>query len=376
MLGTRYGEAPAADTEVAAVIPNNNNDDNNNNQQVAQDRTNCYDTDRRTNHVSWNLGGIKVYDLPANEIQEKHQYCCNDNNDANTNNTDNVDIGEIEVINAPLDRQPVNHLSKTQQLQYFKVKSREFQRKGKHLVYSLDTYQGRKQESINGCTVIASLIMVQHLQNPDPMAVMSNRTIGYIIDEQCGPILQRIRYKFGIRQFDFILLCDVHDHLVDENLLSYKQFYGVAGGNIMNKNHMDTFLQLLSDDLTYNGKKGATFIFHGHVVAILKGIDAISNKPFYEFIDSMPPERNVRLLAGTRIRCIDIASLEVAILLYAIWKLPDTVDIEWDDNKAATDPRVFQGCIWSGVDHARNVMPQQSLAEQDSRQRHQQTIQR
>jgi hypothetical protein len=74
----------------------------------------------------------------------------------------------------------------------------------------------------------------------------------------------------------------------------------------------------------------------------------MTRKQYYDFIDSLPTlNKNGQLAPGTRTRCFDLDTLEVVLMYYATRKLKnDANNNQWNDYNA-TDPRVFQGCVWS-----------------------------
>jgi hypothetical protein len=223
------------------------------------------------------------------------------------------------------------------------------QREGKIEVTAIDTYQGRKPESTNGCTVISALVAAFHLVSHGGI---TNSQVCQVIDRECGPLLREIRSKLGLGESALIIPSDVHDHLVDRKVLHQKHFEGAAGGNIMDPDHFGEFIKLISvgDDgkAPWSRKAAATLFFREHVISIVK-FPVGPNQVFYDLVDSLPGGgRNL----ASRTRCKDVQSLEVLLRWYTTRKFSDTncahIDGNpWDDNMADMDPRVFQGFVWA-----------------------------
>jgi hypothetical protein len=169
-----------------------------------------------------------------------------------------------------------------------------YQRMGRIRVIPLDTYQGRVNESTNGCTVISALVAATHLRaaaNGSGGGV-TNAQITAVIDRQCGPLLRQIRSKLGLGGHALIIPSDVHDHLVDQKLLQQEQFVGAAGGNILDADHLGQFLQLVAEasgTTATTGRNGettsnspnlptaATLFFREHVVSLVKQVAGSSS---------------------------------------------------------------------------------------------------
>jgi hypothetical protein len=126
-------------------------------------------------------------------------------------------------------------------------------------IIKLSTYQGRlshtpRYDSTNGCTVISPLIVATHI-NPHHYTTtnkqykhgISNTEICDIIDKRAPPILQTVRSKLGLNQHALIIPSDVHDYLVDENILRQDKFVGVCGGNILDSRHWSEVVHLIVD---------------------------------------------------------------------------------------------------------------------------------
>ena len=217
---------------------------------------------------------------------------------------------------------------------------------------NLGTYQGRVDESTNGCTVISALVVARHLRPGSPG--VTDKEVNNVIDRECGPILRQIRRKLQLPGCSLIIPSDVHDHLVDANILFQHKFVGAAGGNILDTDHVGEVFTLLegSDkDKTRHLKAGATLFFKEHVVSIVK-FPTSRTTAVYDLIDSLPGNM---FGGGTRTRCQDIDALRVLLQWYASRKFSDSnctyIDRhpKWDDMMADFDPRVFQAFVWADI---------------------------
>jgi hypothetical protein len=236
----------------------------------------------------------------------------------------------------------------------------KYQQAGKIKVSGINTYQGRLIESTNGCTVISALVAAHQLSSRS--GAVTDATVINVIDRQCGPLLREIRGKLGLGGHALIIPSDVHDHLVDHNILSQETFVGAAGGNILDEGHMNEFLKLLQGDSAQHAKAAATLFFREHVISIVKSqhgkaiSGSLSNQGLccYELIDSMPGMFDGGRGMATRTRCTDMDSLQVLLRWYASRKFSDSncsyIDKTiWDDSMADFDPRVFQGFVWAAA---------------------------
>jgi hypothetical protein len=237
----------------------------------------------------------------------------------------------------------ISHLSMRELKQYYNTKYKQCQREGKAHVSSINTYQGRLSSSTNGCTVISALVVANHLQDHEPFNTISNATIQDIIDNQCGPVLNNIRKTLGLNGYAYIPPSEAH-----EQTLLQHQFRDVTGGNIMNHEHVKSFLKALSAP---DEKAGATLFFQEHVVSIVKSINPLTRKPYYDFIDSLPAmNKHSQLSPATRTRCFNLDTLEVVLMRYATQKLKTNIKYnQWNDYSADSDPRVFQGFVWTAA---------------------------
>ena len=133
----------------------------------------------------------------------------------------------------------------------------------------LGTYQGRlassssKYDSTNGCAVISPLVVAthiypQHVYKAQPKSLLqphtstitskygiSNVAINEIIDKRAPPILSVVRSKLGLSKHALIIPSDVHDYLVDENILPQDKFVGVCGGDIMDERHLKELVEMI-----------------------------------------------------------------------------------------------------------------------------------
>jgi len=214
---------------------------------------------------------------------------------------------------------------------------------GEIVIRPINTYQGRYKESTNGCTVISPLVVSRHLRTRTGI-VLPDQEIVEVIDEQCGPLLREIRGKLGLENYSLIIPSDVHDHLVDKNLLKQEEFIGATGGNIISVEHMGEFFKLIQE----KPKAGAVLFFREHVISIIKIPSGYDGKAYYDFVDSMPGGGGS---GATRTRCKNLAALDVLLRWYSTKKFSDSnckhIDRSpWDENMADFDPRVFQVFVW------------------------------
>jgi len=83
------------------------------------------------------------------------------------------------------------------------------------------------------------------------------------MDKDCIPLLRAIRNKLGLYGDSLIIPSDVHDHMVDHNLLFQHKFVGAVGGNVVDNEHLGELFSLLAGTpgKTAHLKAGATFFF-------------------------------------------------------------------------------------------------------------------
>jgi len=236
-------------------------------------------------------------------------------------------------------------------------------------VFYLNTYQGRNnipgKDSTNGCTVISPLVAVHHLEN-NSAASLPDAVIEKVIDSIAPSILAKVRRKLGLSGHALIIPSDVHDYLVDEKILKQEMFVGVCGGNLLDGDHMNEFLNLLQNGEDSDGSGGkknevkkdcskkvaAALFFHEHVVSILKVV-LPDGSSWYDIVDSLPrrSDNHYDKLGATRTRCKDRDSLQSVLQWYACSKFSPAdekyIDTnEWDDVMCNFDPRVFQAFVW------------------------------
>jgi len=224
-------------------------------------------------------------------------------------------------------------------------------------IFRLGTFQGRlsasspRYDSTNGCAVISPLIVSTHITTSNQEYGISNSAINEIIDKRAPPILQKVRSKLGLNQHALIIPSDVHDYLVDENLLPQNKFVGVCGGDILDDTHIGKLIAML-----VNGKKdgsrprkvGAALFFLEHVISIIQ-IPLGNGACYYDLIDSLPSSSAGGM--ATRTRCKDLVSFEVLLKWYGSSKFKESQcdfidDNEWNDGMCDFDPRTFQGFVW------------------------------
>ena len=203
----------------------------------------------------------------------------------------------------------------------------------------VNTYQGRIHGSCNGCTVIAPLLALHHLCNEKELSMrndilmqgkynsyndyssertgngslaeeeksvvttatpssssismeqvmIENQTIKAVIDIQAPIVLPKVRGGLGLHSDALIIPSDVHDFLMDCNMLKQNQFVDVCSGNILHDAHLAKFIETLggfhagdggnsplkdseqakTQEKSREKKLAATFFFHEHVISIL-----------------------------------------------------------------------------------------------------------
>jgi len=271
----------------------------------------------------------------------------------------------------------------------------QLEKSGSIRISQVSTYQGKNPLSTNGCAVIAPLMCVHHFVNDSsiPDNGLPDHVIEKVLDKETPNLLPMIRKNLGLVDGAFLIPSDAHEALMQQQILSEKQFRNVLGGNILDESHLRAVL----DELSKIGEKklGATFFFHEHVVSILQ-LRRDENTVWFDIIDSLPHDETLlrgssimdsarnnddvsnlskddsyRLLSdfkavatgivvgdvpgqepAARIRCLDAEALRISLQWYAcsVFSIEDTTYIDtyqWDDNLADFDPRVFQAFIWS-----------------------------
>ena len=320
----------------------------------------------------------------------------------------------------------------------------ELQKNANIQITFVDTYQGRVRGSLNGCTVIAPLLAIHHMSSDSSSEVLSSRnailTEGFseakrlvcesidetssmapvlsvdgslhddlvrvVIDVQAPKVLTLVRESLNLHQDALIIPSDVHDFLIEHNMLQQKQFIDVVGGNILDDEHVSTFISKFNNACeTDSGKKvAATFFFHEHVVSLhrvtkkiytsIRSSDGDSTKKsrkkifrklrktknklaknddfdtvieeeevWFELIDSLPGAKMLNIQEGikdfddieitstARIRCKNIKSLQACIRWYACSKLSNKDEkfidtYQFDACNMEFDPRVFQAFLF------------------------------
>jgi hypothetical protein len=250
----------------------------------------------------------------------------------------------------------------------------------------VNTYQGNTPGSTNGCAVIAPLLCSKHLRSKDDNG-LTDADVEEAIDVESLNVLQALRSKLGIPDQAFLIPSDANDYLLDHGFFKQDQFLTVAGGNILDENHVRAFLKVLEDEKTRE-KVAATVFFHEHVFCILKVPVRRSSKGRvsyrYDLIDSLPHKDTLIRLNETReemcqrlgiyegltdvevaqenemsalprtvcFRCGEIDALMGLLWWYACSKFTQEnmkyIDqIKWDDAANDFDPRVFQAFVVS-----------------------------
>lgn len=225
---------------------------------------------------------------------------------------------------------------------------RDYLQKQHIQISPLSTYQGRVSGSTNGCTVISACVVSKHLQTH---AGITDADIQSVIDRDCVPLLRSIRSKLGLGSGSLIIPSDVHDHMVDHNLLYQHKFVGAAGGNILDPNHMKELYTMLRGEpqKTSHLKAGATLFFREHVISIVK-FPTSRTEAVYDLVDSLPTCNG----RASRTRCNSLQALKVLLGWYASHKFSDSNITyvernQWDDSMADFDPRVFQAFVWADL---------------------------
>ena len=253
----------------------------------------------------------------------------------------------------------------------------------------IDTYQGRIPASTNGCTVIAPVLCMHHLLEDydggaDPG--LCDAAVQHVIDDLTPAILSELRQLLGLAGQAFLIPVDVHDYLIGNGQLAQEQFVNVTGGNILDDQHLQHFIDCLARDeksntngVNHERRLAATLFFHEHVVAILC-LRRDTKTVWYDIIDSLPlqdtlgPRTQVDkdgvlslrssysedtsedaiIRETARIRCLNADSLKACLRWYACSKFSEDnvsfIDMyAWDDAECDFDPRVFQAFIWGNA---------------------------
>eukprot|EP00984_Skeletonema_dohrnii_P028463 scaffold18466_cov87-Skeletonema_dohrnii-CCMP3373.AAC.1 len=237
----------------------------------------------------------------------------------------------------------------------------------------LGTYQGRlasspEYDSTNGCAVISPLVVATHIY-PQTLQQsnygISNVAIDTIIDKRAPPILNAVRSKLGLSKHAPITPSDVHDYLVDFHILPHDNSVGVCGGDILNQEHLNNLVAMMVNGHEVNKKSksarelkvGAVLFFREHVVSIIK-IPLGEGACCFDLIDSLPSSRVGGM--ASRTRCKDRQSLVTLLRWYASSKFSESqcnfIDAnKWDDSMYDSDPRVFQGFVWTELNCLTSV---------------------
>lgn len=245
-------------------------------------------------------------------------------------------------------KQPTRKLSFRQYIANAQRTRIKLQQDRQIIIAPLKTHQGRVRGSTNGCTVISACVASKHLQTHGGV---TDSHVTNIIDKECVPLLQTIRSKLGLHGDSLIIPSDVHDYMVDHNLLFQHKFAGACGGNIVDQKHLAELLSLLEGEAgkSQHLKAAATLFFREHVISIVK-FPTSPNEAIYDMVDSMPTCNG----NASRTRCMSLDALKTQLEWYSSHKFTDAncTYIErnkWNDVMADFDPRVFQAFVWADL---------------------------
>jgi len=242
----------------------------------------------------------------------------------------------------------------------------DLQERSQLIITYTNTYQGKVEGSINGCTVIAPLLCLHHFLEP-----VTEQVIQSVVDEETPNILHELRTSLGLPAQAFLIPSDAHDYLIEHGQLSQEQFVTVIGGNVLDNAHLQAAVQALVS--TRGG--AATLYFHEHVVALLQ----VPHKTgcWYDLIDGLPLRQTLlgvnetreefhsrtgvvdddvrqedpMIRATARMRCLDAETLVACLRWHACSKFTSEnmnyIDAyDWNDTSTDFDPRVFQAFVW------------------------------
>jgi hypothetical protein len=253
-----------------------------------------------------------------------------------------------QIVKPPKKKPVVRKLSIRQSIANAERMRLKLQQERKILVSPLKTYQGRVRGSMNGCTVISASVASKHLETHGGV---SDAHLTTIIDRDCVPLLRTIRSKLDLNGDSLIIPSDVHDHMVDHNLLFQHKFVGAVGGNIVDPEHLRELFTLLNGEpgKTQHLKAAATFFFREHVISIVK-FPTSPTEAIYDMVDSLPTCNG----QASRTRCMSLDALIIQMEWYSSHKFSDSncTYIErnrWNDSMADFDPRVFQAFVWADL---------------------------
>ncbi len=160
--------------------------------------------------------------------------------------------------------------------------------------------------------------------------------------------LKKIRQQQGLPEYSGLTPAEVIDYFVNHRLLYQYKFVGVTGGNILNPVHLNNLMSLLQGEqgITSHLKAAATFYFREHVISILK-----CNDDAYDVVQSMAM---LGIDQGSRTRCFGLDALHLHLSHYCLQHFSDEninfIETNpWEDERAVSDPRLFQGFVWADL---------------------------
>ena len=191
---------------------------------------------------------------------------------------------------------------------------------------------------------VAFLAAASHLHTEG--AGISDEKCDKIMDEIAPEKADEMRRSANLQKDSFLNPSQMQSFLMRQNIIKESDFADVIGGNIMDSEHISSFLNVLENASTK--KTSAALYFHEHCVAILKVV-LTDGTCWYDLIESMPQLHQNGKWAATRTRCYDRASLETLLTWYACSKFSPTDekyidDNPWTDSKFE-DIRVFQAFV-------------------------------
>lgn len=189
------------------------------------------------------------------------------------------------------------------------------------------------------------MIVLNHIKSVESL---SDERIVDLIDNESPPLIVKARRDAKQKVGTFLAQDQVRLFLMKQNIYPNDDEVPVVafGGNILDEKVLcESLSNLEPGRMTRGGaltrKAGGIVYFHDHYVSILR-VSIGEGKCAYDFIDSMA--RSGEDFA-TRIRCMDIADVAIALRWHAFKKFSQS-DLEYIDKEFtgldAKDPRLFQ----------------------------------